>query len=411
MITSFWILLEPAIEEFALWEMISIKREMALYPRMQVQHPFPRSDELSKMRADPRTSTSASSGTLVIFEFISLGLIIAIGSAGNCVVVYAFSRYFHLRRSPYALMVGFVTLDLVRLCLCFPIVFVTIVHPLQSKYATEFCQWMAFSNVFCLVGNKLSILGMAIDRYVDNKHRSYYRRKWRGPVGIAMLLTVWGLTFLLTFPAISGVRPRKSRIEAECTFPSYNSSNIFGWLVSLAVSFTITNFLYIRLFVFLRSRRKMRPVLYEPAVSENWGFPGVPVSNRWPALSPISVVGPPSDSAMWRSKQQRENENLTKLCLTIHIIFSLLWLPYVIIYFWWAFQKSNVPVWAEKCASWLTYIQVTITPFTFLSHSRFSRRCHTNRWLFSNFLANMNFYLLSSMYTDTCVLHVTSSPS
>lgn len=336
------------------------------------------------MRADPRNATSASSppsGALVLFQFISLGLILAIGSAGNTLVVYAFSRYFRLRRSPYTLMFGFVSLDLVRLCLCFPIVFVTVVHPLQSKYATELCQWMSFTNVFCLLGNKLSILAMAIDRYVDNKHRTLYRRKWRGNIGAAMLLMVWGLAFILTFPAVSSTGIHKSHLEAQCTFPSSKNSDVLGWLVSLAVSFVLTNLIYVRLFVFLRSRRRMRPVLYEPAISENWGFHNVPVTNRWLADSlsdpPISVLSRTHtnyDAALWRSKKQKENENLTKMCLVIHVIFSLMWLPYVAICFYLAFYKTSVPLWAEISATWLSYIQVTITPFTFFSVSRYSRK-------------------------------------
>lgn len=374
-------------------------------PHHQPLRPEPfATDEFSKMRTEPSfshrnattESPSSSSGALVLFQFISLGLIIAVGSAGNTLVIYAFSRYLRIRRSPYMLMFGFVSLDLIRVCLCFPIIFITVVNPLQSKYATELCQLMAFTNMFCLLGNNLSILGMAIDRYVDNKHRALYRRKCRGSVGAAMLLMVWGLAFIFSFPTAYSAHSRKYRLEAKCTFPHHYSSNnadTSGLLISLAISFTLTYLIYIRLFLFLRSRRRMCPVIYEPAVSENWGFydprVGMPVRNRWLAHSlsdtPIAVVSRPMfqshfmptnyDMALWRSKKQKDNEKLTKLCFTIHIMFSVMWLPYVIICFCLAFGKAkpSVPQWAEISATWLTYIQVTITPFAFFSLSGISK--------------------------------------
>lgn len=364
-------------------------------------------NEPSKMQTDPgfiqRNATSEtptpSSGALVLFQFISVGLIIAVGSAANTLVIYAFSRFLRIRRSPYMLMFGFVSLDLIRVCLCFPIIFITVVNPLKSKYATELCQLIAFTNMFCLLGNNLSILGMAIDRYVDNKHRALYRRKCRGSVGAAMILMVWGLAFILTFPTVYSAHPRKFLIEAKCTFPDYYTINNYDALVlliSITVSFTLATLIYARLFLFLRGRRRMRPVIYEPAVSENWGFydpqASIPVRNRWLAHSlseaPIALVSrnmfqnhlPHTnyDVALWRSKKQKDNEKLTKLCFAIHILFSVMWLPFVIICFCLVTNNAKtqrvVPQWAEISATWLTYMQVTITPFAFFSLSGFARK-------------------------------------
>ncbi|KFM69039.1 putative G protein-coupled receptor 85, partial [Stegodyphus mimosarum] len=297
------------------------------------------------------------SGPLTLFQFISLGLIVAIGSAGNSLVIYAFGRYLKIRRSPYMLMFGFVSLDLLRVLVCFPIIFITVVHPIQSDYGTELCQLIAFAHVFCLIGNNLSILGMAVDRYIDNKHRALYRRKCRGSVGTALLLIVWGMAFIFAFPTVYSVHPRQYRLEAQCTYPHHyfsKGADTLGLMVSLATAFVFTNVIYVKLFLFLRLRRRMRPIVYEPAVSENWGFydprGGISVRNRWLANSlsdtPIAVVSrsvfqshtlPTNyELALWRSKKQKENEKLTKLCLAIHIIFSVMWLPYTIACFCFA---------------------------------------------------------------------------
>ncbi|XP_035217501.1 probable G-protein coupled receptor 173 [Stegodyphus dumicola] len=240
---------------------------------------------------------------------------------------------------------------------------------------------------------------MAVDRYIDNKHRALYRRKCRGSVGTALLLIVWGMAFIFAFPTVYSVHPRQYRLEAQCTYPHHyfsKGADTLGLMVSLATAFVFTNVIYVKLFLFLRLRRRMRPIVYEPAVSENWGFydprGGISVRNRWLANSlsdtPIAVVSrsvfqshtlPTNyELALWRSKKQKENEKLTKLCLAIHIIFSVMWLPYTIVCFCFAliYERPRVviPEWVELSATWLTYLQVTITPLAFFSLSGLTKK-------------------------------------
>lgn len=342
----------------------------------------------------------ASSGTRTLLQFISLGLIIAIGSAGNSIVIYAFGRFLRVRRrTPHTFVVGFVSLDLVRVLFCFPIVFVTVVHPLQLKYGPELCQMMAFTNVFCLIGNSLNVCGMAFDRYFDNKYRAAYRRRCRSSFGTAILLVVLSLAFTFSIPAVYNGPGRQFKVQAQCTFPNYYYSEELETLTvpaSVTLTFLITNFIYIKLFLLLRGRRKMRPVMYEPAVSENWGFydprVGVSVRNRWLADSlsdtPIAVVSrtmfqshplPTNyEIALWRSNKQKDNEKITKLCFAVHVIFSMMWLPYIVTLFYIALDSRKpgmgVPEWVEITVTWLTYLQATITPIAFASFSGLTRR-------------------------------------
>ncbi|XP_071043872.1 probable G protein-coupled receptor 85 [Parasteatoda tepidariorum] len=339
------------------------------------------------------------SSAVTLFQFISLGLIIALGSASNSLVIYAFCRYLQIRRrTPHTYMLTFVSVDLVRVLFCFPLLFVSVVHPLQVTYGNQLCQVISFINIFSLVGNSLCIFAMTIDRYLDNKHRAFYRRNCRSFFGTAILIIFINIAFILAFPAVySNKHSPLNSVEVSCTFPSHyitRDVNAYPAISSVSFVFCVTNLLYLKLFFLLRDRRKMRPVIYEPAVSENWGFfdprIGIPVRNRWLADSisqpPVAVLSrnvfhshpiPTNyDIALWRSKKQKDNEKLTKVCFVIHVLFSALWLPYYATLFYMVVRGENIHVsyGIEIFVTWLTYIQAIITPFIFFSMSGLKRR-------------------------------------
>ncbi|KAF8790571.1 probable G protein-coupled receptor 85 [Argiope bruennichi] len=340
---------------------------------------------------------------VALFQFISLGLMLAIGSAGNCLVIYGFGRYLRLRRrSPHTFMLAFVAMDLARILFCFSIAFVTVVHPLEFKIGNGICRAMAFINVFIMIGNSLNVCGMALDRYFDNKYRAAYRRRCRSWFGIAIIFVVNFLAFIFAFPVIYDGKNRRPILQVQCMYPQFfftHGIQTLSVLTSITTAFCLTNIIYAKLFLLLRGRRRMRPIIYEPAVSENWGFYdpriGLTVRNRWVADSlseaPIAVVSrsmfqshplPTNyEIALWRSKKQKDNEKLTKLCFIIHLLYSSMWLPYVITIYYLALANggASVPAWLEIFVTWLTYLQPTITPFAFSALSGLSRRRHRVR--------------------------------
>ncbi|XP_067119621.1 probable G protein-coupled receptor 85 [Centruroides vittatus] len=287
-------------------------------------------------------------------------------------------------------MVGFVSLDLIRVCVCFPVIFVTVlVQRFQWKYTSDLCQLMAFTNLFCVFGNSLIMLAIAVDRYVETKFHLFHRRKLGHVLGPAFLLLVWGLAFLFCYPAVYGI-PALPEIPLEdhCTFPHYyytDDTDILGLLFSLLIVIFLTNFIYCKLFIYLRHRRRMRPIKYEPATSENWSFGDGAVAfrlrQRWLAAS-LSTSSGNRDirhfRLAWRNHLPRRNSNLTKTCYLIHLIFTIMWLPYVTVAFLYTLQREGkikrIPDWLEVLATSLTYLQVAITPFAFFSLSRLSRK-------------------------------------
>ncbi|GIY70597.1 probable G-protein coupled receptor 85 [Caerostris darwini] len=348
-------------------------------------------------------TTNPLPASVALFHFISLGLFLAVGTAGSCLVIYGFGRYLRVRsRSPHNFMLGFVSTDLARILFCFPIAFVTVVHPMESKIGSILCQEMAFFNVFSLVGNTLNVCGMAFDRYFDNKHRAAYRRRCRSSFAIIIIFVISCLAFIVSFPVIYGGKVQKSFVRMQCMFPHYfyvEGIETLSVLTSVTTAFCLTNIIYVKLFLLLRGRRRMRPVIYEPAVSENWGFynpqVGINVRSRWLADSlsdaPIAVVSRSAfqshpmptnyELALWRSKKQKDNERLTKLCFAIHILNSVLWLPYVVAlyYFHLASERPSILSWVESGITWLTYLQPTITPFMLSSATGLRRRNSNGR--------------------------------
>ncbi|GIY83723.1 putative G protein-coupled receptor 85 [Caerostris extrusa] len=124
-------------------------------------------------------------------------------------------------------------------------------------------------------GNTLNVCGMAFGRYFDNKHRAAYRRRCRSSFAIIIIFVISCLAFLVSFPVIYGGKVQKilctNAVHVSSLFLRRGNRDIVR-LTSVTTAFCLTNIIYIKLFLLLRGRRRMRPVIYEPAVSENWGF-------------------------------------------------------------------------------------------------------------------------------------------
>ncbi|XP_022098553.1 probable G-protein coupled receptor 173 [Acanthaster planci] len=308
----------------------------------------------------------------------SLILVIILSVVGNgilSVVVFGNAR---LRRPCYFFLFNCALADFVRSVLCFPFV-VSAVISRDWIYSDSLCEILAFFNVYLTYGALYTLFLISIERYVVLRFHRFHRQKLKGPACLLLVLASWALAVSMAFPPVFNTRTYSFiEVENQCTFKhrEYKTNETMCFLMFFVAVIAFTHFAYFRVFLFMRAHRKMRPMQFVPAVSNNWTFYGPGSTGQaaanWflgyrqgPTPPPLIGLAPPSNNnstSLSKSDFERE-EKFCKLSLSISISFSVLWLPYTIHCFWQVFQPANpLPHSYVSLATWMTFFQACINP-------------------------------------------------
>ena len=214
---------------------------------------------------------------------------------------------------------------------------------------------------------------------------------------LALVLIGWGVAFLLAFPPVFGLGTYKFiPTEAQCTFQHrfYRDNDTFGFTLIFIAILLLIFFLYVRIFKFLRKHRRMKPILYQPARSDNWSFfgPGNNVAmlhnmmNGFAraATNPVALGAqnqPHITGRVTGANPIGKNEKLTRIFVAVTILYSITWVPYVVMNTWYLLDvQYNVPFLFVTLATWLTYSQVAVVPLVYITGHRPFRKSmsHSN---------------------------------
>lgn len=342
--------------------------------------------------ADGYEDLEADNPIVTVVKSFSIAFIIAVGGAGNALIIYAFYKKKNLRRPPRFYMISLAGVQGIHTLFCLPFVLTTVLQKLRWRYKDDFCELLAFTNIFCMFGGGFTIFTMAFDRYLATLHSRFHNKKFRGPLCFAIVLMVWALAFLLAFPPVYGLGTYKFLPrEGQCTFEHryYKRNDTLGFMMIFSMLLVFSNLVYLRLFMFLRAHRRMRPILFEPAVSDAWTFfgPGVfgpQARNQWRVAHGINLVGAPLRPMQNQGIigmqpmlggqgriQLREwkKERMTRFSFTICIAYVILWFPYIVMCYWSTFvppHERNIPNWFIISTTWLTYFQNAAIPMLYL---------------------------------------------
>lgn len=354
-------------------------------------------------------------GLSVVFKSISLMVIICSGAIENAAIVYAIVKDRQLHRAPYYFVINLVIADLLRSLICLPFVQASVIHGSRWQYGSSACKLLAFASTFFIFGSVFALLVLALDRYLAVLHHKLHARKLSGIVCLSIVLFGWGAAFILAFPPIFGLGSyRFNPLEDQCTFEhryyTNNDSLVFVAVFLLAILTTL--FLYVRILVYLRRHRRMKPVLLQPARSETWNFIQPPPGIILPGLPARTVPGSVNDTGTVPAgfqipTQQRlqgcyiplqmvANQptgapvntgqydtgsllgghdlraataigKLTRALFTVTLVFDLIWLPYVISTCWYMFHADGaLSRDFVTVATWFTYCQVAILPLVYI---------------------------------------------
>ena len=317
-----------------------------------------------------------------VLKSLSLAVIIIASVIFNTVAIYTIIRDRRLHRSPYYFMINLSVADLLRSVCVLPFVFTTVVQGGVWRYGRTACAVLAFSGSFFTFGAIFALFLMATDRHMAIVHSRFHSRKFKGLVCLATVLIGWGLAFMMAFPPVFGFGTYEFiPLEAQCTYGHtyYKANDTLGYTLIFSVMILSVLFIYFRIFVFLRAHRKMRPVLHQPAQSDNWTFFG-PGANGQAITNWLNgfARGPPNPAVIGLQNQPRmtnrimnlrlvRNERLTRMFVLVTLTFDILWAPYILMEFWYLLDTHKVffPAFITT-ATWLTYIQVAVIPIVYV---------------------------------------------
>ncbi len=204
---------------------------------------------------------------------------------------------------------------------------------------------------------------------------------------MVLVLIGWAVAFILAFPPVFGLGTYKYiSIESQCTFEHrfYRDNDTFGFLLIFITILLLIVFLYVRIFKYLRKHRRMKPIMYQPARSDNWSFfgPGnnAAVLNNMmngfarAATNPIQIGAQNQPHIMGRvmgGSLVGRNEKLTRIFVIVTVLFAMTWVPYVVMNIWYLLDESrNLPQEFVIVSTWLTYSQVAIVPLVYITGHR-----------------------------------------
>ena len=312
----------------------------------------------------------------------SIIVIIILSAFGNGILSFVVFSDSRLRRPSYFFLFNCALADFVKSLLCFPFVVSAVVNN-RWIHNDSLCEILAFFNVYLTFGVLYTLFLISIERYVVLRFHRFHRQKLKGPACLLCVLAMWALAVSMAFPPVFNLGTYAySEMEHQCTFhhEPYERNDTLCFLLFFVAVLAFTHFSYLRVFLFMRAHRKMRPMQFVPAVSNNWTFYGPGSTGQaaanWfmgfrqgPTPPPLIGLAPPNNnrtgrgSSLSRSDFMRE-ESFAKLSFCLTIAFTAFWIPYIIYCFWLVFAPKDRPLPPAfvSMATWLTYFQACVNP-------------------------------------------------
>lgn len=331
----------------------------------------------------------------VFLKSASLIVVIVAATIPNTAIIVTICRDRRLHKPPYLYTVSLCAANLLRAVLCLPFTLTTLLQGSYWVYGHSYCTLVAFLSQLFVFAVLLMLFTLAVDRYLYVVHYRFYNYKCRGCRCLIAILVGWGLALCLAFPPVLGLGTYSyNPLEAQCTlhhhYHHYNDS--LGYILMFSAIMLTTLFMYAKVFIFMRAHRRLRPMLFEPTRSRNWHFAG-PVANaamlnnilngfaRTLTNLGIGAGAQPPAHVAARFQRFHRNEHLTRIFVIMTGLYCGLWVPYLILAFWYSLDKEgNVPRAYVTVATWLSHAHVAAMPVVFLAchklHKRLSQPEH-----------------------------------
>lgn len=320
---------------------------------------------------------------------------------GNLLISILLVKDKTLHRAPYYFLLDLCCSDILRSAICFPFVFNSVKNGSTWTYGTLTCKVIAFLGVLSCFHTAFMLFCISVTRYLAIAHHRFYTKRLTFWTCLAVICMVWTLSVAMAFPPVLDVGTYSFiREEDQCTFQhrSFRANDSLGFMLLLALILLATQLVYLKLIFFVHDRRKMKPVQFVAAVSQNWTFHG-PGASGQAAANWLAGFGrgptPPTllgirQNANTTSRRRllvldefKMEKRISRMFYIMTFLFLTLWGPYLVACYWRVFARGPVvPGGFLTAAVWMSFAQAGINPFVCIFSNRELRRCFSTTLLY-----------------------------
>ncbi|MFT7816952.1 putative G protein-coupled receptor 85 [Arapaima gigas] len=334
-------------------------------------------------------------------KLTSLGFIIGVGVVGNLLISILLVKDKSLHRAPYYFLLDLCASDILRSAICFPFVFTSVKNGSLWTYGSLTCKVIAFLGVLSCFHTAFMLFCVSVTRYLAIAHHRFYTKRLTFWTCLAVICMVWTLSVAMAFPPVLDVGTYSFiREEDQCTFQhrSFRANDSLGFMLLLALILLATQLVYLKLIFFVHDRRKMKPVQFVPAVSQNWTFHGPGASGQaaanWLAgfgrgPTPPTLLGirqnanPAGRRRLLVLDEFKTEKRISRMFYAMTFFFLTLWGPYLVACYWRVFARGlAVPGGYLTAAVWMSFAQAGVNPFICIFSNRELRRCFSTTLLY-----------------------------
>ena len=221
------------------------------------------SSDLSTALTSPNpveSPTESETEELIIITVVTSALVL-VGVAGNILVIVTIFSSRRLRKVQHVFTASLAVCDLIFLSICMPFVIAAILvqgFPIGGAA----CNVIGFMSVVVLHASMISIVNIAINRYINIVHFTYYSRIYTRKNGAAILACVWLYSIILAIPSQTSVGRIYFMSSADMCMYDWRFNEtytaaimIFGFLLPIVIAFICYLWIFLRV---MNSRRKIR---------------------------------------------------------------------------------------------------------------------------------------------------------
>lgn len=297
---------------------------------------------LENESTEPQTETDLLHINCSVILGVLVG-IVAIGIIVNILVIYVINLDKSLHRAPYYYLLCMSVMDLFKSIFCLPFMIEVVLHDFQWEYGDHTCIALAFETAFYTTATTTGIVAIAIDRYLSFTASRFYNKYLNDYWARIAIAVGCGVAFCLSFPPVFENKTyRFIPLEMQCTIyhMPYRDNRTLGYTFTFICMLLLTMFFYLRSFLFMRSHRRMAPINYQPARSNDWAFFG-PGNNTQAVANLLNgfAVGTPNAAVVNNFNMQHrigrfslqvvKNRHETRLFFVISVSYIVLWISYL----------------------------------------------------------------------------------
>lgn len=328
-----------------------------------------------------KTDGEHKSLVLVLIQSIAMVTMMVVGTFANGVICHCILKNTSLRTATNIFIMNLAATDFLLCVLCMPFALVSCILD-EWIFGDLLCKVIGFLLSLLYIASILTLVLVAIDRYMAIKHPLKYCALMTNTTCTIMLVVVWSCAALCSLlPALgwgNGYTFNKQESICRPEFGSPTKDNgytIFLFVSAFAVPFSVLATLYLS--ILWTARKQFRQVHVAKLPSSV-----IQVQPKWNSTTKINTnnhhttaetenteITSATNTAMnkyGKKKLRRRNKTRGfKMLVLIVLVFIICWAPYFILIFYSSISHVKIPLIVKALTTWLAFLNSSMNPFLY----------------------------------------------